>query len=635
MKRVFALRVFMPVLLLIFSSITVYSQVIDYYDNFYGHIASSNARVVTTIKEFTDNDEVHIEAVVIGYLYMGTISVNLHYDSDVVFPIKGPGGDEITQRLNGQSNMGYYLSLNPSLPNPTLWRTTTTGNINPTPTNSWTNVMAGGIYLFSEKKVADGEMLSIFKLYFKKREGKALSNTTFTYYDKNTRPYCYNEFTLGTAVILSGEPRRNLYVNPEMFVRRSPSKIETGNVIVNGTSVTLTGIASAEGLDRVPGEKGLDWDNILSTGFIYSKNAVSLKINEYSQKIILNDMEYDFPTVSNGSFTLNGFTFNIVTTENTQGFTKINMQKTLKNLEAGETYYAYPFMTYHFQTSQPYPVLGEPRIFIPDNCTPHTVLMQTGAVAEICEGNVITKEFLQSLIEQEVGYDYLFYEDAGCSVLYTTDIIADYSANSSPTFYVKAKDIEAGCTTDLEDVLALTLSVNPVLEILTTSERELYLEENAEFNLFVEAKHAESYQWYFNGVIIEGATQFSYSDIFNFAKEGVYTVSISNGCGTLEVSFEVYKLLGIITTGEDEVYRISVYPNPIRRDSKLFILLELPSKEQPEATAQLFNIEGKRVAEYQLTDYKTEIKQKMAEGTYFLRVKTKSGKELVTKVLVQ
>jgi len=635
MKKVFARSSFLVLILMTFGFANISAQgVEEYYDSFYGYIANSNSRLVTTIYE-VDNDVVCVEAVAIGYFYLGTISVCLYYDSDVVFPILGPSGDEIAKRIGGQINLGAYLELNPKLPLPSDWRLNTTGSVNPTVSQPWTYIMTSGTYLVSEKKLPDGEMLSIFKIYFKKKEGQSLSNTTFTYYNKKTIPYSYNQFTFGSAIILDGNTSKARVTNPDMFIRRSPSKIETGSAFVNGTSVTLKGLASAEGLAKVEGDGGLDWDNILSTGFIYSKNSVSLKINEYSQKIILNEMEYDFPTVTNGSFSLNDFTFNIVTLENTQGFTKINMKKTLKNLDAGETYYAYPFMTYNFQTSQTYPVLGKQVSFVPEYCTPQPVLLREEAVMELCSGSAINSSYLKSLIIEEVGFDYLFFEDANCTIAFTTDIITDYSANASHTFYAIAKNIEAGCTTDIEDALEITITVNPVPEITATSEKEFYLKVNEPFYLFVNADYAVAYQWYFNGAPIEGATQSFYSGNFTLSKEGIYAVSISNECATLFVEFELHNVLGIIIPGEVKDYKISVYPNPVRRDAKLFILLELPNNELPDATAQLFDIEGKKVDEYRLTNNTTEIKQHLPEGTYILKVNTKSGKELVTKVMVQ
>jgi hypothetical protein len=495
--------------------------------------------------------------------------------------------------------------------------------------------MTGGVYQTSDYQLPDGEMLPIFTLYFKKKAGQSLSNTTFTYYDKMKKPYNCNQFSLGTTIYLTADPNRQDIINPEMFVRRSPSKVETGAAVVNGTSVTLTGLASAEGIERVIGDRGLDWDNIETSGFIYSKNNLSLTVSEYSHKINVDGMEYDFPPVANGIFTLGDYTFYMVAAENQAQLTHINLKQTIKHLQPEETYYGYAFMTYSFQTSNTYPVLGTQVSFTPEACEPHRVVLKEDAVMEICENNEITATFLQNCLEMEEGYDYLIFMDNGCTQPFTA-FTPDYAMAESHTFYVIAQDLTAGCTTDLEDALEITIAVNPQPIITATSETESHLEENETFYLFVEAQYAMAYQWYFEGALIEGATQFYYTDQFHSSKEGAYTVAISNECNTLYVDFNLYTIINsIIEPRNENNYKLTVYPNPVHYEGNVNLLLETPEGETIDTIAEILDLTGKKVEEYKITQPLTTFKLNVADGSYIVKVNTRSNKILMTKIIVQ
>ncbi|MCL2312151.1 MAG: T9SS type A sorting domain-containing protein [Firmicutes bacterium] len=341
---------------------------ICYEDNQNGLFATENTRVVATIKEFEDNDEVHIECMIIGYIYLGSVALSLEYDPNIVYPINGAGGNEITKNLNGPVNMGNYLWMNPELPGGTgKWLApSTTGQVNPQliiGKQNWTFIKCAQLTEQYKLKTEDnGAMQLMFKLFFRKKEGKTLTNETFKYYNRTTLPTTYNEIVHGLTTLRSiGEPAENLFVNEEIFTRRIPSIVKTFDATVNATSITLNGLAKSESIAKIPGGNGLDWDAILETGFIYSKNNVALTIDEYSNKIKINNIEYGFPTTmeANNSFTLGEYTFYMVKTENTENHSMINMSETINGLDVDETYYAYAYMKYKFQTSQEYPVLGE------------------------------------------------------------------------------------------------------------------------------------------------------------------------------------------------------------------------------------------------------------------------------------
>jgi hypothetical protein len=187
---------------------------------------------------------------------------------------------------------------------------------------------------------------------------------------------------------------------------------------------------------------------------------------------------------------------------------------------------------------------------------------------------------------------------------------------------------------ECEKAYAISIELRGAPGIVSTSETELFVKEGEEFILLVETTGVTDYQWYFEGVSIEGATQCFYSDIFHTNKEGIYTVNIFNECGLRSVDFEVKSMLNVTDITIDN-YKLTAYPNPNIKGSILFLQLEVPGNEATEAIAHIIDVMGKEVLQYSLTKTLTELKLNVAEGAYLIRVNTKSGKELLTKVVVQ
>ena len=419
-----------------------FAQTTHYSDNHYGQFATSNSRVVTVIKEFENSDEVHLEALLTGELNVGTFQINLHYDPTVVFPITGPGGTEITEKLNGPGTiLGDYLGFNQALPNLNGWRSAASGQINPNVESPWTYIMAGGNEENNTNiSVEAGEFLPVFNIYFKKRPGQRLTNNSFTYYEKTTLPEVRNLFSRGEGVAyMSGEVNHtNTFLHPSLFARRIPSTIKTLPAEVKGTTVTLKGVANSEGVSKIPvntGESGgLDRDNITTTGFIYSQNNLFLTVNEYSKKIKVNETEYDFPEITNGAFTLGNDTFYIVSKNNING-TFIEMQETLEELAPEEFFYGYSFMKYRFQTSEEYPVLGKRITFKTGNPCDFGMPL----VVESAEPNIILNEneelYLFVKVENDAEFQWFFNDKKidGATESYYTNL---FDATNEGTYSV-------------------------------------------------------------------------------------------------------------------------------------------------------------------------------------------------------
>jgi hypothetical protein len=187
---------------------------------------------------------------------------------------------------------------------------------------------------------------------------------------------------------------------------------------------------------------------------------------------------------------------------------------------------------------------------------------------------------------------------------------------------------------DCEKTYVVTIAIESSPVVVFTSETELFVKEGEEFILLVETIGATGYQWYFEGLPIAGATQCFYSDIFNDSKEGTYTVNITNECGINSVDFKVQSALHVPDIALEN-YKLTVYPNPVIRGNLLTLQLEVPENENQEAVAQILDVTGKEISTYNITRSITEIKLNIAEGAYLIRVNTKSGKELLTKIIVQ
>jgi len=626
-------------------TINILAQQTVYTDSHYGKYATSDSRVVTTIREFENSDEVQIEALLIGELNVGIFQMNLFYDPEVVVPTKGPGGDAITTKLNGNGKaLGEYLWLNPNLPNAENWRLSATGQVNPHVNKPWTYIMAGGNEgLGTDLVLSEGNVLQVFKLYFKKLPGKSLTNNTFTYYEKLNVPQVRNLFSRGYSfVYMSGETNDvTSFQNTNLFSRRIPSSVKTMNADVKGTSVTLNGLANSEGLAKVPAingaYSGLDWDTIVASGFIYTKNDLLLTIDEYSKKIKLNNVEYDFPEITNGSFVLGTDTLFMVSEYNTNRNTRVAIHDILTALEPETEYYAYSFMKYKFQTSDEYPVLGERISFKTNNSYTE---MTVNATVVTCS-NEPSVNINYNVSRDGVMYKLIFDSESAQAGFNST---VNYTALPASSIEIAMpQGLSAGIYTatlyasygNWEQSFDIEIIVNTLPVITATSEPEMLLLENQDINLFVEVDGEAQYQWYFDGNIIIGANESHYSDRLTAEREGTYSVEVSTECGSLLQFFNVKISPNGINENVAEGYSFKVYPNPVRRGETVSFLLDLPNSVAPDASAQIFDMTGRKVGEYKLNNHKTELSLNFSEGSYLVKVRTANGRELVSKVIVQ
>ncbi|MDL2242926.1 hypothetical protein LJC25_04270, partial [Bacteroidales bacterium OttesenSCG-928-K03] len=93
------------------------------------------------------------------------------------------------------------------------------------------------------------------------------------------------------------------------------------------------------------------------------------------------------------------------------------------------------------------------------NIRPNQPELADDANTHICDGGTITTAFLTDLIEPVTDESFEFYKNAACTEAFE-DIETDYAEDPSHEVYVLAKNIASGCKTDVNDVLALVITVD-------------------------------------------------------------------------------------------------------------------------------------------------------------------------------
>lgn len=140
-----------------------------------------------------------------------------------------------------------------------------------------------------------------------------------------------------------------------------------------------------------------------------------------------------------------------------------------------------------------------------------------------------------------------------------------------------------------------------------------------------------SYQWYFNGSAIPGAT----SDTYTASLNGDYMVIVTNAAGCSATSAtEPIVIIGISPAGFAN-FGLQVYPNP--NNGQFTVRLDL--ERDRNVTLRIFDLVGKQVWSQQgdlpFGEWKQNIDfNHLTKGTYLLDV-TSEGQRMTTKVVVQ
>lgn len=140
-----------------------------------------------------------------------------------------------------------------------------------------------------------------------------------------------------------------------------------------------------------------------------------------------------------------------------------------------------------------------------------------------------------------------------------------------------------------------------------------------------------SYQWFFNGNPISGATSASHTA----TQDGNYTVTVTNAAGCAATSAPLAVIVIGITPSGFANFGLQVYPNP--NGGKFTVRLDL--ERDRNVSLRIFDLVGKQVWSQQgdlpFGEWKQAIDlSQLTKGTYMLDV-TSEGQRMTTKVVVQ
>lgn len=187
-----------------------------------------------------------------------------------------------------------------------------------------------------------------------------------------------------------------------------------------------------------------------------------------------------------------------------------------------------------------------------------------------------------------------------------TGSIQQVTPDQTTTYSVSGSD-DNGCVGSDE----VTVFVNP----LPTAE---ITENGAELT----ASAGESYQWYFNGNAIDGATD----QVYVATEDGLYSVEVTNEFGCSDISDEVNVIADSI--GDQDQIMVVAYPNPAQ--DVLYIQVE----DGWHYDLKIFDSAGRLVAQRSnITDTLFEVDCKLlGAGTYTLSMT--SGAHVLTKRII-
>ena len=135
-----------------------------------------------------------------------------------------------------------------------------------------------------------------------------------------------------------------------------------------------------------------------------------------------------------------------------------------------------------------------------------------------------------------------------------------------------------------------------------------------------------SYQWFLNGVAIDGATEATYMPL----EVGNYTVEVTDAAGC-EFTSEIFEVV-TNTDNIEAVSRLAVSPNPF--EDKLMIQLE--TTEVLELNILIYDVQGKLVFEKTMlangAHTETLSLDSLQAGVYVMHFRTDDG-EMTRKII--
>ncbi len=188
---------------------------------------------------------------------------------------------------------------------------------------------------------------------------------------------------------------------------------------------------------------------------------------------------------------------------------------------------------------------------------------------------------------------------------------------SSPKFYYFFYDWEVQTT-------GCTSSRTPVIGVVNPEVAKPVITEDSQKVLSTTTGSGLSYQWFFNGVVINGATASTYKP----TQDGNYTVKVTGAASCFATSDTYqFKASAIGTNTLDAT--VHIYPNPVSES----IFVEAPLSGNNVINIYVYSVIGKLIYQETYTNsgqaHQINLGSIDANGIYF--IKLQSGSESVTR----
>jgi len=175
---------------------------------------------------------------------------------------------------------------------------------------------------------------------------------------------------------------------PELFMFRSGSMVKTNEIdplditpgsasiygyFAQGTLPSTHFVLDTVGTIRT-GNAKLHRDTVRTYGFIYSQDNVTISIDEFSYKMIINSTKYDVPSndeILAGTFTRGNFVFDIIIVDDNDLLSEnLTYNTTITGLEPNQQYYAWAYTHYTYEASNMFQAVGNRVTFSTSECIP-------------------------------------------------------------------------------------------------------------------------------------------------------------------------------------------------------------------------------------------------------------------------